>query len=134
MAVDVTVETPDRHHKLEILTPVGLTNPKQEIDLIAKPFNRDSTYTIKINFTYAEVPGVLTLGSELPVRFVENRRASSDYNDWISSRGVARINKRWCARDTHKDEIDYLPCRLHLDSPAFRHSVNMNVLLWLRFA
>ena len=75
MAVDVTVETPDRHHKLEILTPVGLTSPKQEIDFIAKPFNRDSAYTIKINFTYIEEPGVITLGSESPVRFVENRRA-----------------------------------------------------------
>lgn len=77
MAVDVTVETPDRHHKLEILTPVGLTTPKQEIDFIAKPFNRDSTYTIKINFTYIEEPSVITLGSELPVRFVENRRRTA---------------------------------------------------------
>lgn len=72
-AIDIKTDAPDRHHVLEILTPVSLMERRKEIDLLAKPFNRNDVYTTRINFTYKEEPGLITLGTEYPVRFTVTR-------------------------------------------------------------
>jgi len=70
-AVDVKVEPPDRHHEMKVLTSLGLTEPKNEIDFLLKPFNRGDQYRTTLNLIYAKEPGEIRLGSPHSTRFVE---------------------------------------------------------------
>ena len=71
-AVDVKLETSDRHHTITLLTPSGLRNPpKQELDFTLKPFNRSESYSLNIYFTYTDIQGSIELSSSHSTRFIE---------------------------------------------------------------
>lgn len=70
-AVDIKVITPDRHHVVEILTPVSPDNPLKELDFVLKPFNRRNKYRIDIYFIYDDVPGAIKLSSPHSTIFVD---------------------------------------------------------------
>ncbi len=72
-AIYAEVETPDRHHELQMPEHVLPTTPTSAVDFIAEPFNRGDTYTIKLYVTIgdqAALPGDVKLSSPRPVRFV----------------------------------------------------------------
>jgi hypothetical protein len=71
-AVDLKWETPDRHHVLTLLTPVGLsTTPRKELDFTLKPFNRGEPYIVNVYYTYTDVPGSIKLSSSHSTQFIE---------------------------------------------------------------
>ena len=47
-AIEVRAETPDRHHALDILKPVDLLHPTNELDFTLRPFNRGDKYKISV--------------------------------------------------------------------------------------
>ncbi len=73
-AVYVKVETPDRHHKATVLTPVGLLTPAHEIDFRFEPFNRKEQYILNVFIELPEKqekPGRITPSTAESPRFVE---------------------------------------------------------------
>ena len=70
-AIDVKFENPDRHHKVELLTPVNLTEPKQEIDFSLQPFHRRDVYNISVVFIYENSPGGVFISTPQPQRLIE---------------------------------------------------------------
>lgn len=70
-AVDIRMETPDRHHVMKSLTEVGFDNRKKELDFTCQPFNRGEPYISSIYFTYCESPGLIQLSSPHSTKFVE---------------------------------------------------------------
>jgi len=70
-AFNTRIETLDRHHIGEVLTPVDYENPTNELDFALKPFNRSEAYTINTYVTYKKAVGEIRLGSPHSTRFVE---------------------------------------------------------------
>ena len=70
-AIDVKFENPDRHHKVELLTPVSVLEPKQEIDFSLRPFNRGDVYDVSILFIYERFSEGLKVSTPHPQRLVE---------------------------------------------------------------
>lgn len=70
-AIDVKFENPDRHHKVELLTPVSLLEPKQEIDFSLRPFHRRDVYNVSVLFTYEDSPGGVFISTPQSQRLVE---------------------------------------------------------------
>jgi hypothetical protein len=70
-AVDVKTETPDRHHTMDVLTPVSISNRKTELDFSLNPFNRAEEYRLNVYFTYADEPGSIELSSPHSTEFSE---------------------------------------------------------------
>lgn len=70
-AIDVKFENPDRHHKVELLTPVSLLDPKQEIDFSLRPFHRRDVYNVSILYTYEKSSGKISISSPHSQRLVE---------------------------------------------------------------
>jgi hypothetical protein len=70
-AFDIKVETLDRHHMADILTPVNFADSRSELDFLLRPFNRTDAYIINVYVTYKESVGEITLSSPHSTRFVE---------------------------------------------------------------
>ena len=73
-AVRVIPITQDRHHKVEILTPVDFTNPTRELDFRLRPFHRGDPYTLNVYFTYEDSPGTIELSTAHPTVFIETKQ------------------------------------------------------------
>jgi hypothetical protein len=63
-AFDIKVETLDRHHVCEILTPVSIADTKNELDFSLRPFSRNDLYTITVYVMYKERVGRIRPGTE----------------------------------------------------------------------
>ena len=70
-AFDIKVETLDRHHVGEILTPINIADTKNELDFSLQPFNRTDLYTMSVYVMYKERVGPIKLSSAHSTRFVE---------------------------------------------------------------
>jgi hypothetical protein len=70
-AIDLKWQTPDRHHVLTPLTPVKLRDPKKELDIAVKPFNRGEKYILNVYFTYKDAPGSIDLSTPHSTKFIE---------------------------------------------------------------
>lgn len=70
-AIDVKFETPDRHHIVNVLTPVSLVDLRKEIDFSLRPFNRRDKYILNVYFMYTEKPGTVKLSSAHATEFIE---------------------------------------------------------------
>lgn len=47
-AVSAQGESPDRHHKGEVLTQIAIESPVSEVDFLLKPFNRQDVYSFNL--------------------------------------------------------------------------------------
>ncbi len=70
-AIDIKQETPDRHHKIKVLNPVGLSTPTTELDFTLEPFNRGDKYILSVYFTYLDSSSPIELSSSHSTKFVE---------------------------------------------------------------
>ena len=90
-AIDVKIETPDRHHKMELLTPVDVSAPKEELDFSMQPFNRNDTYTFDVFYIYADFPSAIKISSPHAQRFVK-------VNPWDLRESPVSTVFRWGSR------------------------------------
>lgn len=70
-AFNVKIESSDRHHLGEVLTPIAYENPTNELDFALKPFNRGDPYTINVHVTYKKAVGPIKLSTAHSTKFVE---------------------------------------------------------------
>ena len=70
-AFDVKVDSLDRHHVGELITPIAYANPVNELDFVLKQFNRGEVYTINTYVTYKKAVGEIKLSSSHSTIFVE---------------------------------------------------------------
>lgn len=70
-AIDIKRETPDRHHEIQVLNPVGLSTPATELDFNLMPFNRGDKYILSVYFTYIDSSSPIELSSSHSTKFVE---------------------------------------------------------------
>ena len=92
-AIDVKFENPDRHHKVELLTPVSLLEPKQEIDFAVRPFHRGDVYNVSIVYTYEDKPGGLNISTPQSQRLVR-------VNPWEITPSYDAVILKWAIRVT----------------------------------
>ena len=90
-AIDVKFENPDRHHKVRLLTPVNLLEPRQEIDFSLSPFNRGDVYVVSILFTYERSSEGVVISTPHPQRLVK-------VDPWILAPTTVDKVMRWVFR------------------------------------
>ena len=74
VALYIESRSPDRHHKVEQLTPTNLSEPKSQIDFNLRPFNRGDYYSLRLLVKTSEekqAPGKIEISSPLAVRFLD---------------------------------------------------------------
>jgi len=73
-AIYVQPQTADRHHELNVVTPVCPDTPRSEIDFEARPLNRGDSYPIRLYITMPDgknEPAPIRFSSAHPIKFVE---------------------------------------------------------------
>lgn len=71
-ALHVETESKDRHHSIEIGSPISLLKPVKEVDLSLRPFNRRDTYSINLFVTSSGsklIPDSVQISTFHPVKF-----------------------------------------------------------------
>ncbi len=80
-AIDVKVDTPDRHHKIDVLTKVNAMEPKEEVDFALQPFNRGDEYKLSIFFNYVDLPQPITVSTAHSTKFVETNGSNGSLEE-----------------------------------------------------
>jgi hypothetical protein len=62
-AIAVESESIDRHHSVNLLTPVSLEDRKANLDFSLSPFNRGDSYWLNVKFIYEGTRGKVRLSS-----------------------------------------------------------------------
>jgi hypothetical protein len=73
-AVYAEVQSSDRHHHIEQLTPVTFAEPKSQVDFIVQPLNRGDSYFLRLLILTSEDkehPGEIDISSPQAVCFVD---------------------------------------------------------------
>jgi hypothetical protein len=71
-AVHLICESPDRHHRIAVTTPVNAASPARDVDFQLVPFNRGDIYNLKMYLVVpvsSSNPGKILFGSSEPVVF-----------------------------------------------------------------
>lgn len=72
--IHVAWEDPDQHHSLSLVEPVSPSAPKASLKVLAKPFNRRDSYSLRLYLTSARPggePGIPKLTSPHSIRFFD---------------------------------------------------------------
>lgn len=74
LAIYTEAESLDRHHQIEQLTPLTLSEPKSTVNFTLHPFNRGDTYSWRLLVLTPEgrkCPGKINFSSPEPVHFLD---------------------------------------------------------------